>query len=64
MIVVIVTCVICVLFMGLLFSLVSAGEKESLEDQAECIRQNYMEKAEKERRKEEKRQRRRDKWQR
>lgn len=64
MIVAIVICVIFVLFAGLLYFLVSAGEKDTLEKQAECIRREFEAKAEKKRRKEERQQRRRDKWQR
>lgn len=64
MIVAIVICGICCLFILMLFSLISAGEKETLEEQAECIRREFEAKAEKKRRKEERRQRRRDKWQR
>lgn len=64
MIVAIVTCVICVLFVGLLFSLVSAGGKDTLEKQAECIRKDAEDKARRKRQRAERRTRRHDKWQR
>lgn len=55
---------VCIALIGTLFALMAAQPRETLEEQAECIRKDIEERERKKRHREMKRQRRRAKWQR
>ena len=55
--------VIAILFMVMLLGLISAAPQETMEEQAECIRKDYAERAARKKARADKKARRRAKWQ-